>query len=678
MIRQNNANSCRGSTILTVTIIIFAILSISVLMFSLANLGISLTAVARSNVNSELTMDYICERFVENTDKIFELAVSDTPSDGSPLIPAFVNDGENLDADSFKAKAHNVYNRATDSTSDGREVHEWTFTYKAYDIEVSCSIPFSTETDGKTTGGASDIYCMLEISKSGKRLASVGTEGTAHFPETDNHKKGKKDETSTMLSVENDAASLTDSDPANTNEIVAASKPTSISESRIIYWLKEKPSGKIFVNTDMAKEIVAQSVSSAVRDTVSEKICTELKTSQSDWVTALLAQHTRDGNNKCVILDELYNSILHLEEQQVVARKRAKTDKEKASCVVVTGSCVEDEIFLPDGTLQQAVDEAYTAYLDASESNSPKDIDDALLILMRNEGTANLLRDKRIAQATEALEAMDTVENEKALGVAEALPKKCSVLDFDKDEIREYLKLYFKDNTTALPQAITEIMLQLKQYTDALSKVIYESPLLEDRINIVAYSLSLLNDDGTSKVGYFWGGKYNAIGWNDNWGVPWVVSSPGSSSTGTIRPLGLDCSGYDQWVLKNAFTKSSEKTGYPVELKEYDFQNVRTAIDAQANGMWKCTPGDITVLFDSNGAGIHYGIVLSNIDGVVKVIHCTSSVVTLSNGKTVRYDGVMISSSDDAFFPFTKEHIYTTELYYNSFLRTYEMMTGDE
>lgn len=663
---------------LAVTIIIFAVLAISVLMFSLAHLGISLTSVARSNVNSELTMDYICERFVENTDKIFELAVSNSSSDGSSLIPAFVDDGENIDADSFKAMDHNAYSSATDSASAGREVHEWIFTYKSYDIEISCSIPFSTETDGQITGDASNVYCMLEISKSGKRLASVGTEGTAHFPETGKHINSKTNEISAELPVENDAVSLAYNDPENTNEIVAASKPISISESRIIYWLKEKPSGKIFVNTDKAKEIVAQSVSSAVRDTVSEKICTELKSPESDeWVTSMLVQQTGDGKNAYAILDELYNSILHLEEQQAAAKNRATTDKEKAACVVVSGSSVEGEIFLPDGSLQKSIDKAYTTYLDASENNSRKDIDDALLILLSNEGTVNLLRDKRIEQATEALEASDTFENEKALKAAEELPEKCSVLDFDKDEITEYLNLYFKDNTTALPKAVTEIVLKLKQYTDELSEIIYESPLLEDRINIVAYSLSLLNDDGTSKIGYFWGGKYDQVGWNDNWGVPSIVWAAGSSSTGTLRPMGLDCSGYVEWVLKNAFTKSEEKTGCSAAGYLLQSQDKRVEIDAQENGVWKCTPGDIICLFE-DGEVVHFGLILSNVDGVVNVIHCTSSVVTADNGNTIRYDGVTISSSDGVFFPFTDKHVYTTDVYYNSFLSTYEMMTGDK
>ncbi|MGD9678877.1 MAG: C40 family peptidase [Vulcanibacillus sp.] len=53
------------------------------------------------------------------------------------------------------------------------------------------------------------------------------------------------------------------------------------------------------------------------------------------------------------------------------------------------------------------------------------------------------------------------------------------------------------------------------------------------------------------KVKYFWGGKSSA-GWNDKWGKPTLVTSPGNETTGKYIPLGLDCSGYVDWVYKTA------------------------------------------------------------------------------------------------------------------------------
>lgn len=45
------------------------------------------------------------------------------------------------------------------------------------------------------------------------------------------------------------------------------------------------------------------------------------------------------------------------------------------------------------------------------------------------------------------------------------------------------------------------------------------------------------------KVNYFWGGKSLVLGWDSRWGTTMKVTAAGSSTTGTYRPYGLDCSG---------------------------------------------------------------------------------------------------------------------------------------
>ena len=45
------------------------------------------------------------------------------------------------------------------------------------------------------------------------------------------------------------------------------------------------------------------------------------------------------------------------------------------------------------------------------------------------------------------------------------------------------------------------------------------------------------------KVNYFWGGKSLVIGWDARWGELRQVTAAGSSTTGTYRPYGMDCSG---------------------------------------------------------------------------------------------------------------------------------------
>ena len=69
----------------------------------------------------------------------------------------------------------------------------------------------------------------------------------------------------------------------------------------------------------------------------------------------------------------------------------------------------------------------------------------------------------------------------------------------------------------------------------------------ERRKAVVEKAYSLLG-----KVNYFWGGKSSAIGWDSRWGTPARVTAPGSRSTGTVRPYGLDCSGFVDWVFNNS------------------------------------------------------------------------------------------------------------------------------
>lgn len=66
------------------------------------------------------------------------------------------------------------------------------------------------------------------------------------------------------------------------------------------------------------------------------------------------------------------------------------------------------------------------------------------------------------------------------------------------------------------------------------------------RKHILTTALSLVG-----KVPYFWGGK-SAAGWNDEWNTPKLVTASGSSTSGTIRPYGLDCSSFTDWVYKTA------------------------------------------------------------------------------------------------------------------------------
>jgi cell wall-associated NlpC family hydrolase len=67
-----------------------------------------------------------------------------------------------------------------------------------------------------------------------------------------------------------------------------------------------------------------------------------------------------------------------------------------------------------------------------------------------------------------------------------------------------------------------------------------------ERKELMTAALSLVG-----RVPYFWGGKSSA-GWNETWNTPKVVTSIGSSTTGTLRPYGMDCTGFTEWVYRTA------------------------------------------------------------------------------------------------------------------------------
>lgn len=64
------------------------------------------------------------------------------------------------------------------------------------------------------------------------------------------------------------------------------------------------------------------------------------------------------------------------------------------------------------------------------------------------------------------------------------------------------------------------------------------------RLSVARSALSLVG-----KVHYFWGGKSYSIGPDPKWGEMTEVESGGSSTTGEMRPYGLDCSGFVAWCF---------------------------------------------------------------------------------------------------------------------------------
>ena len=115
------------------------------------------------------------------------------------------------------------------------------------------------------------------------------------------------------------------------------------------------------------------------------------------------------------------------------------------------------------------------------------------------------------------------------------------------------------------------------------------------------------------KVPYFWGGKSDA-GWNDEWNTPKLVTAAGSPSSGTIRPFGLDCSGFTDWVYKTALGTSLQSG----DGGQWENSYAITAADL--------LPGDLGFLLNDDGAGWNHVLMFAGYgeDGARMWVHSTS------------------------------------------------------
>jgi len=114
------------------------------------------------------------------------------------------------------------------------------------------------------------------------------------------------------------------------------------------------------------------------------------------------------------------------------------------------------------------------------------------------------------------------------------------------------------------------------------------------------------------RVSYFWGGKSLTLGWDDRWGVPTEVTAAGSGSTGTIRPFGLDCSGFVDWTFYNATNGSYYPGRGGGAATQHSYCTNIVWSDAQ--------PGDLVFY----PADVHVGIVGGrDADGNLLIVHCS-------------------------------------------------------
>ena len=147
------------------------------------------------------------------------------------------------------------------------------------------------------------------------------------------------------------------------------------------------------------------------------------------------------------------------------------------------------------------------------------------------------------------------------------------------------------------------------QYDAAMLQRALPNDLSKERRAVVERALSLVG-----KVNYFWGGKSLVFGWDDRWGQLAKVTADGSSTTGTYRPYGLDCSGMVNWAFYNA-TDGSYVIGHGGgAAMQHSYCTPVRWEDAQI--------GDLAFYPDDEHVGIVAGW---DRDGSIQIVHCASS-----------------------------------------------------
>ena len=161
------------------------------------------------------------------------------------------------------------------------------------------------------------------------------------------------------------------------------------------------------------------------------------------------------------------------------------------------------------------------------------------------------------------------------------------------------------ENSAVLLSATQNLTIIDADAIDVLSNL--PQNLSAERKAVVKAACSLVG-----KVNYFWGGKSSAIGWDSNWGKMMRVTADGSSTTGTMRPFGLDCSGFVTWTFINSEMSAGSighgTQGQIAKCTRLNWSNAQ--------------PGDLAFYNDLSHVGIVVG---RDTSGNILIIHSNSS-----------------------------------------------------
>ena len=176
-----------------------------------------------------------------------------------------------------------------------------------------------------------------------------------------------------------------------------------------------------------------------------------------------------------------------------------------------------------------------------------------------------------------------------------------------KKLLEELMQPEYEELFMRLTGSYQDIALSDKEVAEIMENL--PADLSENRKQVVLTAYQLLG-----KVHYFWGGKSLIIGWDSRWGMPMKVTAEGSSTTGTVRPFGLDCSGMVDWVFYNQSGGQYVIGHGGGATAQHSYCTPIAWSDAQ--------PGDLVFYPGDSHVGIVCGFDSS---GNIMVIHCASS-----------------------------------------------------
>ena len=172
--------------------------------------------------------------------------------------------------------------------------------------------------------------------------------------------------------------------------------------------------------------------------------------------------------------------------------------------------------------------------------------------------------------------------------------------------LEELMQPEYQELFAALTGSYQDIELSPDEVAKSMENL--PADLSEARREVVLTAYQLLG-----RVHYFWGGKSLVIGWDSRWGMPMEVTAEGSSTTGTVRPFGLDCSGMVDWVFYNQSGGQYVIGHGGGATAQHSYCTPIAWSDAQ--------PGDLVFYPGDSHVGIVCGF---DSGGNIMIIHCAS------------------------------------------------------